>query len=110
MRYIEKKSSCEEFEAFVVKRKLEKYIQTYLQSKKKSKLKTPWKKFTQSREGGQVKIRRFYGKDMRDVLKQVKDELGGDAVIMSNKKHEIIIYTSYYYSHDNNAHPNSMYC
>jgi flagellar biosynthesis protein FlhF len=34
-----------------------------------------------------VKIRRFYGKDMRDVLKQVKDELGGDAVIMSNKKH-----------------------
>ncbi len=24
---------------------------------------------------------------MRDVLKQVKDELGGDAVIMSNKKH-----------------------
>ncbi|MGO4892355.1 flagellar biosynthesis protein FlhF [Flavobacterium sp. W21_SRS_FM6] len=34
-----------------------------------------------------MKIRRFYGKDMRDVLKQVKDELGGDAVIMSNKKH-----------------------
>jgi len=34
-----------------------------------------------------VKIRRFYGKDMRDALKQVKDELGGDAVIMSNKKH-----------------------
>lgn len=34
-----------------------------------------------------MKIRRFYGKDMRDALKQVKDELGGDAVIMSNKKH-----------------------
>ncbi len=56
MRYIEKKSSCEEFEAFVVKKKLEKYIQTYLKSRKRSKLKTPWKKFTQSREGGQVKI------------------------------------------------------
>ncbi|MFT2091379.1 flagellar biosynthesis protein FlhF [Paraglaciecola sp. 2405UD69-4] len=34
-----------------------------------------------------MKIRRFYGKDMREALKQVKDELGGDAVIMSNKKH-----------------------
>jgi len=33
-----------------------------------------------------VKIRRFYGKDMREALNQVKDELGGDAVIMSNKK------------------------
>jgi flagellar biosynthesis protein FlhF len=33
-----------------------------------------------------VKIRRFFGKDMRDALNQVKDELGGDAVIMSNKK------------------------
>ncbi|MBT1062672.1 flagellar biosynthesis protein FlhF [Bowmanella sp. Y26] len=33
-----------------------------------------------------MKIRRFYGKDMRDALAQVKDELGGDAVIMSNKK------------------------
>ncbi|MFT4938287.1 MAG: flagellar biosynthesis protein FlhF [Paraglaciecola sp.] len=33
-----------------------------------------------------MKIRRFYGKDMREALKQVKDELGGDAVIMSNKK------------------------
>jgi flagellar biosynthesis protein FlhF len=33
-----------------------------------------------------VKIKRFYGKDMRDALKQVKDELGNDAVIMSNKK------------------------
>lgn len=33
-----------------------------------------------------MKIRRFFGKDMRDALKQVKDELGGDAVIMSNKK------------------------
>ncbi len=34
-----------------------------------------------------MKIRRFYGKDMREALKQVKDELGGDAVIMSNRKH-----------------------
>ncbi len=33
-----------------------------------------------------MKIRRFFGKDMRDALKQVKDELGGEAVIMSNKK------------------------
>lgn len=33
-----------------------------------------------------MKIRRFYGKDMREALKQVKDELGSDAVIMSNKK------------------------
>lgn len=33
-----------------------------------------------------MKIRRFSGKDMRDALKQVKDELGGNAVIMSNKK------------------------
>ncbi|MDF2177470.1 flagellar biosynthesis protein FlhF [Aliiglaciecola sp. CAU 1673] len=33
-----------------------------------------------------MKIRRFYGKDMRDALTQVKAELGGDAVIMSNKK------------------------
>jgi flagellar biosynthesis protein FlhF len=33
-----------------------------------------------------MKIRRFFGKDMREALKSVKDELGGDAVIMSNKK------------------------
>ena len=33
-----------------------------------------------------MKIRRFIGKDMRDALNQVKRELGGDAVIMSNKK------------------------
>ncbi|MFC4699909.1 flagellar biosynthesis protein FlhF [Glaciecola siphonariae] len=33
-----------------------------------------------------MKIRRFFGKDMREALKQVKDELGGEAVIMSNKK------------------------
>lgn len=32
-----------------------------------------------------MKIRRFYGKDMRDALNKVKAELGGDAVIMSNK-------------------------
>ncbi len=34
-----------------------------------------------------MKIKRFYGKDMREALKQVKDELGGEAVIMSIKKH-----------------------
>ena len=33
-----------------------------------------------------MKIRRFVGKDMRDALNKVKQELGGDAVIMSNKK------------------------
>ncbi|WJG08397.1 flagellar biosynthesis protein FlhF [Aliiglaciecola sp. LCG003] len=33
-----------------------------------------------------MKIRRFIGKDMREALKQVKTELGGEAVIMSNKK------------------------
>ena len=33
-----------------------------------------------------MKIRRFFAKDMREALKQVKDELGKDAVIMSNKK------------------------
>ncbi len=33
-----------------------------------------------------MKIRRFTGKDMRDALRLVKDELGADAVIMSNKK------------------------
>lgn len=33
-----------------------------------------------------MKIRRFTGKDMRDALRLVKEELGADAVIMSNKK------------------------
>ena len=33
-----------------------------------------------------MKIRRFVGKDMRDALAQIKEELGVDAVIMSNKK------------------------
>lgn len=33
-----------------------------------------------------MKIRRFFAKDMREALNQVKAELGGDAVIMSNKK------------------------
>ncbi|XOV79253.1 MAG: flagellar biosynthesis protein FlhF [Aestuariibacter sp.] len=33
-----------------------------------------------------MKIRRYYGKDMREALNKVKEELGGDAVIMSNKK------------------------
>jgi len=33
-----------------------------------------------------MKIKRFFAKDMRSALKEVKDELGVDAVIMSNKK------------------------
>ena len=33
-----------------------------------------------------MKIRRFFGKDMREALKLVKEELGQDAVIMSNRK------------------------
>lgn len=33
-----------------------------------------------------MKIRRFVAKDMRSALAQIKDELGVDAVIMSNKK------------------------
>jgi flagellar biosynthesis protein FlhF len=33
-----------------------------------------------------VKIKRYYAKDMRTALNQVKEELGPDAVIMSNKK------------------------
>ena len=33
-----------------------------------------------------MKIRRFVAKDMRTALAQIKDELGADAVIMSNKK------------------------
>ncbi|NMH59613.1 flagellar biosynthesis protein FlhF [Alteromonas ponticola] len=33
-----------------------------------------------------MKIRRFFGKDMREALNKVKDELGSDAVIMSNRK------------------------
>ncbi|WP_100655791.1 flagellar biosynthesis protein FlhF [Alteromonas flava] len=33
-----------------------------------------------------MKIRRFVGKDMREALRQVKDELGADAVIMSTRK------------------------
>ncbi|MFT6787665.1 MAG: flagellar biosynthesis protein FlhF [Pseudoalteromonas rhizosphaerae] len=33
-----------------------------------------------------MKIKRFFAKDMRTALKEVKDELGVDAVIMSNKK------------------------
>ena len=33
-----------------------------------------------------MKIKRFVGKDMRSALAQIKDELGADAVIMSNKK------------------------
>ncbi len=33
-----------------------------------------------------MKIRRFTGKDMREALRLVKEELGADAVIMSNKK------------------------
>jgi len=33
-----------------------------------------------------VKIRRFVAKDMKNALAQIKEELGADAVIMSNKK------------------------
>jgi flagellar biosynthesis protein FlhF len=33
-----------------------------------------------------LKIKRFFAKDMKTALLQVKDELGTDAVIMSNKK------------------------
>jgi flagellar biosynthesis protein FlhF len=33
-----------------------------------------------------MKIRRFVAKDMKNALAQIKDELGVDAVIMSNKK------------------------
>ncbi|MGL5358605.1 MAG: hypothetical protein ACRDBI_02660, partial [Shewanella sp.] len=33
-----------------------------------------------------MKIKRFFAKDMRAALAQVKDTLGSDAVIMSNKK------------------------
>ncbi|TRY29488.1 flagellar biosynthesis protein FlhF [Aliiglaciecola sp. M165] len=33
-----------------------------------------------------MKIRRFIGRDMREALNMVKKELGGEAVIMSNKK------------------------
>jgi len=33
-----------------------------------------------------VKIKRFFAKDMRSALAQVKETLGSDAVIMSNKK------------------------
>ena len=50
-----------------------------------------------------MKIRRFYGKDMRDALKQVKDELGGDAVIMSNKKHADGVEIVAAYDNDSSA-------
>jgi flagellar biosynthesis protein FlhF len=33
-----------------------------------------------------MKIKRFFAKDMRTALKEVKEELGAEAVIMSNKK------------------------
>lgn len=33
-----------------------------------------------------MKIRRFYAKGLRDALRQVKEELGSDAVILSNNK------------------------
>ena len=35
-----------------------------------------------------MKIRRFYGKDMREALSQVKEELGSEAVIMSTRKRD----------------------
>ena len=37
-------------------------------------------------KGLAVKIRRYVAKDMRSALAQIKEELGADAVIMSNKK------------------------
>lgn len=33
-----------------------------------------------------MKIKRFFAKDMRSALNEVKHELGPDAVIMSNKR------------------------
>ena len=33
-----------------------------------------------------MKIKRFFAKDMRTALAEVKETLGPDAVIMSNKK------------------------
>ncbi len=33
-----------------------------------------------------MKIKRFFAEDMRRALQQVKETLGPDAVIMSNKK------------------------
>ena len=33
-----------------------------------------------------MKIKRFVARDMRTALAQIKEELGADAVIMSNKK------------------------
>ena len=33
-----------------------------------------------------MKIKRYVAKDMRTALAQIKEELGADAVIMSNKK------------------------
>ena len=35
-----------------------------------------------------MKIRRFYGKDMREALSRVKEELGSEAVIMSTRKRD----------------------
>ena len=35
-----------------------------------------------------MKIKRFYADTLRDALRQVKQELGSDAVILSNKKVE----------------------
>jgi flagellar biosynthesis protein FlhF len=33
-----------------------------------------------------LKIKRFVAKDMKSALAQIKEELGSDAVIMSNKR------------------------
>ena len=33
-----------------------------------------------------MKIKRFFAADMREALRQVKEELGADAVILSNNK------------------------
>jgi len=37
------------------------------------------------KEGGTMKIKRFFAADIRQVMRMVKDELGADAVIMSNR-------------------------
>jgi len=46
------------------------------------------KKQTKEKELSIMKIRRFYAKGLRDALRQVKEELGSDAVILSNNKVE----------------------
>ena len=56
-----------------------------------------------------MKIRRFVGKDMRSALAQIKEELGVDAVIMSNKKipEGVELMAAVDYSQSPPASPNS---